>query len=146
MQEQSLLNLLSKSKNLSPKSLVGGLNKFYTHPAKLTFDLAMAPQASYNTMRKYQADILPEYREYDQDVSYEMLGEMAQQRQQLFAAMAKKVRDAGGSNADVHAAFKILRKDPKLPNPGDYIRGAGITTPKMGAAIPSRLNLQQPSR
>lgn len=146
MNEQFLLNLLSKNKTVNPRSIAGGLGKFYSHPAKLTFDLAMAPQASYGNMRKYQEDILPEYREYDQDVSWEKLQEMAQQRQQLFAAMAKKVRDAGGSNSDVHTAFKMLRKDPKLPNPGDYIRGAGIPTARNGAAVPSRLNLQQPSR
>lgn len=146
MNEQFLLNLLSKNKHVNPRSIASGLDMIYRNPAKLTFDLAMTPQASYGHMRKYQEDILPEYREYDQDVSWEKLQEMAQQRQQLFAAMAKKVRDAGGNNSDVHTAFKLLRKDPKLPNPGDYIRGAGIPTAKSGAVVPSRLNLQQPSR
>jgi hypothetical protein len=60
--------------------------------------------------------------------------------------IAKKRRAAGGTTKDVANDFQAIRKSGLAYNPGDFLRGAGVRTPKRGDAVLNNLQLKQPSR
>jgi hypothetical protein len=82
----------------------------------------------------------PQLEERNDD-DWDQVQQIAKDRLAALMEVAKKRRAAGGTTADVAKDFATIRKSGQLYNPGDYIRGAGQSTPKRGASIPNTLRL-----
>ena len=80
------------------------------------------------------------------DQDWDALQQIATERLAALMEVAKKRRAAGGNTKDVSADWQAIRKAGLLHNAGDYIRGAGIATPKKGDVRINSLQLKQPSR
>jgi hypothetical protein len=80
------------------------------------------------------------------DKDWEALQQIATDRLNAMMEIAKKRRAAGGTTKDVANDFQAIRKSGLAYNPGDFLRGAGVRTPKRGDAVLNNLQLKQPSR
>ncbi len=121
----------------SPLSLLGDR----LNTALMLKDLVLAPQADLEEQQLGQYMIPPAQRRPNAYNSWELLQEIAMERQRAFAQMAKKVRAAGGTEDDVKYAFDQMNRSGKFTNPGDLIRGSGRMTPRQGLRQDSSLVL-----
>lgn len=80
------------------------------------------------------------------DKDWEALQQIATDRLNAMMEIARKRRAAGGTTKDVANDFQAIRKSGLAYNPGDFLRGAGVRTPKRGDAVLNNLQLRQPSR
>ena len=76
------------------------------------------------------------------DKDWEALQQIATDRLNAMMEIARKRRAAGGTTKDVANDFQA----GLAYNPGDFLRGAGVRTPKRGDAVLNNLQLRQPSR
>jgi len=81
-----------------------------------------------------------------QDKDWESLQQIATDRLNALMEVAKKRRAAGGTTKDVANDWQAIRKSGLAYNPGDFLRGAGVRTPKRGDYVMNNLQLKQPSR
>ena len=134
-----LLTLLSKGAQIGkstfnavtkPLNLYGNI---VTSKGYLLGDALTASQPNYKQAVERRASMLPQYRpDADADESYYEIGQMAKQRSDLMNAVAKRVRERGGNQADIERNWARMRNQGEVLNPADFIRGTGRVMPKQG--------------
>lgn len=79
-----------------------------------------------------------DYRDPDEDDSYDMIAEHAMQRQAKLSEIARLVRNRGGTTKEIQSIWKnpnVSKAFELGKNPGDLLRGAGRYIPKQNGAI-----------
>ena len=101
----------------------------------------LAPQSSFKEEEDGQYMIPPHLRKPNANNSWELLQLIAQERQRQMQDIARQVRSKGGTTRDVQDMWQIARQQGGIANPGDFIRGAGLPTQKIGPRVQSSLVL-----
>ena len=134
---QNILQLLSQSAGKAVKPAM----KFFGGPFMLLDEVTKA-QPSFEKTAYSRFMIDPKnrfnYRDPDEDESYDMIAEAAMERRAKLTEIATLVRQRGGTAEQIQAVWKdpdILKDFEVGKNPGDLLRGAGRYIPKQNGNI-----------